>query len=85
MIRKFLILFSAFLILAFLLPACSPAPEITAQYDPAEIRFSGERAYEIEEEFVTTHTNRVSGSEESRQATTWLQDQFTAAGWTAGG
>ena len=51
MIRKFFILCSAFLILAFLLPACSPAPEITAQYDPAEIRFSGERAYQIVEKF----------------------------------
>jgi len=81
MIRKFFILCSAFLILAFLLPACSPAPEITAQYDPAEIRFSGERAYQIVEKFVTTHTNRVSGSEESRQATIWLQDQLTTAGW----
>ncbi len=81
MIHKFFILFSIFLVLAFFLPACSPAPEITAQYNPADIRFSGERAYQIEEEFVTTHTNRVSGSEESRQATIWLQDQFTAAGW----
>ncbi len=40
------------------------------------------RDFEIEEEFVTSYTNRVSGSEESRQATIWLQDQITAAGWT---
>ena len=34
------------------------------QYDPSTLRFSGEKAYDIEEEFVTTHINRVSGSEE---------------------
>ena len=61
--------------------ACSPAPEPDIQYDPASLRFSGERAYAIEDEFVTTYTDRVSGSEESRRGTEWLRDQFTAAGW----
>ena len=53
-----------FIIMA--LSACAPAPEVTAQYDPAEIRFPGERAYAIEGEFVTSYKNRVSGSEENR-------------------
>lgn len=68
-------------IVTLVISACSPAPEITAQYDPTTLRFSGERAFAIEEEFVTSYTNRVSGTEESRQATEWLRDRLTAAGW----
>lgn len=69
------------LLLAILIPACAPAPEVPAQYDPAEIRFSGERAYAIEEEFVTSHTNRVSGSDESLAAVEWLNSQVNDLGW----
>jgi hypothetical protein len=72
----------ALLILALTLAACSPAPDVPAQYDPSEMRFSGERAFEIEKEFVTTHINRVSGTEESRLATEWLYEQFSASGWS---
>jgi hypothetical protein len=64
--------------------ACSPAPEPDIQYDPSTLRFSGERAYAIEEQFVTTYTNRVSGSDEIYQATEWLRDEFSAAGWDCG-
>ena len=80
MTRHIFNLFTILLILVFLLSACSPAPEVPAQYDPSEIQFSGERTFQIEEEFVTTHINRVSGSEESLQATEWLLEQFTASG-----
>lgn len=69
------------LLIALFLSACSPAPEVPAQFDPQAVRFSGERAYEIEQEFVTTHVNRVSGSEESLQATEWLHEQLTSFGW----
>jgi hypothetical protein len=82
MTRDFFNISGLLLISALLLTACSPAPEVPAQYDPSELQFSGERAYEIEEEFVTTHINRVSGTEESRLATEWLHEQFTAAGWS---
>lgn len=61
--------------------ACSPAIEPEIQYDPSTLQFSGDRAYEIEEQFVTKHINRVSGSEEILRATVWLGDQFSAAGW----
>lgn len=61
--------------------ACAPAPEISAQYDPGDIQFSGEQAYSIEEEFVITHPNRVSSSDESAAASIWLHDQFSARGW----
>ena len=49
------------LFLVLVISACAPAPEITAQYDPGEIKFSGDSAYTIEEEFVTSHLNRVAG------------------------
>jgi hypothetical protein len=81
MTRYFFNISGLLLILALLITACSPAPEVPSQYDPSELQFSGERAYEIEEEFVTTHINRVSGSEESRLAVEWLHDQLTDSGW----
>ena len=70
------------LMLILVISACAPAPEITAQYDPAEIKFSGEQAYAIEEQFVTNHTNRVSGSDESLAAVEWLNEQLGSYGWT---
>jgi hypothetical protein len=80
MTRKSLLILIVFFL--FVVPAaCSPAPEIDIQYDPSTLRFSGERAYAIEEDFVTTHTHRVSGSEEILQASVWLRDEFSAAGW----
>jgi MFS family permease len=69
-------------LLIFLLAACSPASSPPITYEPAQLRFSGERAYAVEEEFVTRFTNRHSGTEQSRLATEWLQDQFESAGWT---
>lgn len=66
MIHKNFDIILGILCLTLALSACAPAPEVTAQYDPAEIRFSGERAYAIEGEFVTSYKNRVSGSEENR-------------------
>ena len=69
-------------ILVLLLAACSAAPDPQASYAPANLRFNGERAYVIENEFVTEFTNRVSGTEKSRLATEWLQEQFTQSGWT---
>jgi len=70
------------LMLILVISACAPAPDISAQYDPAEIKFSGEQAYAIEEQFVTNHTNRVSGSVESLAAVAWLNEQLSSYGWT---
>lgn len=69
------------LFLVLVISACAPAPEITAQYDPGEIKFSGDSAYTIEEEFVTSHLNRVAGSEESLAAVEWLDGQLSSYGW----
>lgn len=80
MTRKNLIILTMFF-WCVLSTACSPTPEPNIQYDPSTLRFSGEKAYAIEEEFVTTHINRVSGSEEILKATLWLHDEFSTAGW----
>jgi hypothetical protein len=79
--QRYIYIILGLLLIFLALTACAPAPEVTAQYDPAAIRFSGEHAFAIEEEFVTTHINRVSGSEESRQAVEWLHDQLAGTGW----
>jgi hypothetical protein len=78
--HKTFIIFHLFLLLVAS-AACSPVPEPDIQYDPSSLRFSGERAYEIEGQFVTTNTHRVSGSQEILEATVWLRDEFSAAGW----
>lgn len=78
--NRFIIIAIAILALLFM-ASCSPAPEVAVQFDPEEIRFSGERAFELEEDFVTNYTNRVSGTEESKRATEWLFEQLSASGW----
>lgn len=69
------------LLLAGLLAACSPAPQPRATYDPAMLRFSGERALAIETEFVTQFPLRHSGQPNNRLAAEWLQAEFTRLGW----
>jgi hypothetical protein len=80
MVRKLLPCLLLGYLLIFL-AACSPVPDIPVQYDPNTLVFSGERAYEIEEQFVTTYTGRVSGTEQSRKAAEWLQAEFSNRGW----
>jgi hypothetical protein len=65
-------------ILVLLLAACQAAPDLQASYDPASLRFDGERAYAVEDEFVNAFTNRASGSQNTRQAAAWLQEQFSS-------
>ena len=63
------------------LTACSAAPQIQATYDPAKLRFDGQRAYALEEEFVTKFPNRSSGMPNSKLAVEWLKEQLTGSGW----
>lgn len=70
------------IILAFLLAACSAAPEFEASYDPTTLRFDGDRAYEIEVDFVGKFPNRSSGRPNNRLAAEWLKDQFSSYGWS---
>ncbi len=65
-----------------LLSACSAAPEMQTHYDPAALRFDGERAYAIEGEFVGQFPYRHSGQPNNRLATEWLMEQFTSSGWS---
>jgi Peptidase family M28 len=67
-------------ILILLLTACSAAPDLQVSYDPSTLRFDGEQAYQIEKEFVTQFPNRVSGSEKTRQAASWLEQQLSSYG-----
>jgi len=68
-------------LLSMVLTACSAAEKLDITYDPKSLKFSGEWAYAIEEEFVTKFVNRVSGTEQSRLGTEWLREQFEALGW----
>jgi hypothetical protein len=68
-------------ILVIFLTSCSAAPQTQASYDPATLRFDGQRAYELENEFVTKFPYRASGMPNSKLAVDWLKDQFTSYGW----
>ena len=73
---------SVFIFFILTAAACAPAPSTSVSYDPSDLQFSGERAYELEEQFVTTYINRHSGTEQSRLGTEWLRQQFESFGWT---
>ncbi len=77
--RHFLI---ALGILVLLLVSCSPAPEVRSSYDPASLRFEGERAHAMLGEFVTRFVNRHSGAPNNRFATDFLKTHFEANGWS---
>jgi hypothetical protein len=70
------------LVVTLLLVACAPEPQPQAAYDPARLRFDGERAFAIETEFVTSFPDRVSGWPNSRLAAEWLLAEMTRLGWT---
>jgi len=75
------LLFSClFVTLFILLSACSPAPVTKSTVDPADLRFSGERALAIETDFVRRFPYRSSGQENNRLAVQWLQAEFTRLG-----
>ena len=63
-----------------LLSACSPAPEVNSNYDVDALHFSGERALELETEFVTQFPHRDSGQPNNQLAAEWLTAQFTDLG-----
>jgi len=73
-----LIIFATFVLL---LAACSAAPQVQATYAPAALRFDGQRAYALEEEFVNEFPYRSSGMPNSKLAVEWLKDKFASFGW----
>jgi hypothetical protein len=66
--------------LVYLLIACSPSPEMHINVDAQDIRFSGDRAYTMESEFVTRFPNRDSGQPNNRSAVDWLREKYEALG-----
>ena len=76
--KRLVVFFLVFIALAA--AACSSLNEPQVAYDPAELRFSGERALESEREFVTQFPNRDSGQPNSILAAEWLMDEFSAHG-----
>ena len=69
------------LILSSLLSACSAAPNLQINVKPGSLRFSGERAFQIEEEFVTRFPHRHSGQPNNQLAAEWILGQLTELGW----
>ena len=69
-------------IISLLLIGCTSAPEIEVGYDPATLRFDGQTAFDLEKEFVTTFTNRDSGTVNNTRATEWIRARFEKHGWT---
>ena len=69
-------------ILIFLLTACAAAPEIQPGFDPAELKFDGEKAFAIETELVTRFPDRASGYPNNRLAAEWIKERMQAAGWS---
>ena len=68
-------------LLSVLLAACSAAPEPRINLEPGSLRFSGERAFQIEEEFVTKFPHRHSGQPNNKLAAEWISGQLTELGW----
>lgn len=46
-----LLIISVFIFLVIGLAACAPAPEINISIDPSTLKFSGERAFKLEEAY----------------------------------
>ncbi len=59
-------------LVGLLLAACVPAVSPEVAYDPASLRFSGERALAIETDFVARFPDRDSGQPNNRGAAQWL-------------
>ena len=70
-----------FFVMILFLTACISVPEIQAGYDPSSLKFDGQLAYDIEEGFVTTFSNRASGMPNNALAAEWILKQMSAAGW----
>src|SRR6185503_6388120 len=69
------------MVLGLLLAACQAETIPPVSYEPSRLQFSGERALEIETEFVTQFPGRHSGQPNNRLAAEWLFERFTDLGW----
>ena len=78
--RTRLLIFPGLLVLIFLLGACRQTTESDITYDAANLQFSGEQAFALEEEFVNQFPDRASGMPNVALSTKWLQEQFESYG-----
>ena len=69
-------------ILIILLSACSAAPEIKPSFDPAQLKFDGQKAFAIETELVNRFPDRASGYPNNHLAAQWILERMSAAGWS---
>ena len=70
------------LIGCLLLAGCAAGPEIQLGEDRQPLRFSGERALEIETGFVAKFPYRHSGQPNNRLAAEWFADTLSNLGWS---
>ena len=63
------------------LVACRPVEDPQIAYDPATLAFSGQRALEVQGEFVNSFPHRASGEINNELAAEWIQEQMTELGW----
>ncbi|MBW8011392.1 MAG: Zn-dependent exopeptidase M28 [Chloroflexi bacterium] len=68
------------IILGVFAAACSDVSSPLVINTPGDLRFSGERALELETEFVSQFPNRDSGQPNNRWAAEWLHARFTSLG-----
>ncbi len=78
-IKRLLILLGL-LALIFILGACRQTDDSEITYDAANLQFSGEEAFALEEAFVTQFPDRASGMPNVALSTQWLQEQFEGYG-----
>jgi len=69
------------MILGLLLTACQAQKTPPITYDAGKLQFSGERALEVETDFVTQFPGRHSGQPNNRLAAEWLLGRFSELGW----
>lgn len=69
-------------VLGLVLASCQAQPAPTVAFEPQDLRFSGERAMELETEFVLQFPHRHSGQPNNRLAAEWLQARFSTLGFS---
>ena len=74
------LLFILTIVSLFILNSCTDRPSFDINYNPKDLKFSGEKALNDVGYFATTFTNRHSGTKNNLKAAHWLQSQFDSIG-----
>ena len=70
----------AILFFMLVLSACQTPEETEIAFGAQDLQFSGERALELESEFISQFPNRASGQPNNRLAAEWLFSRFQELG-----